>query len=602
MYRTYRKTQTMKKFLFLLLPTLFFGQQFNGPSSSSVNGIPSEADITLFYGGIVGDPSVQLNKVQVNDKIILVIDIVNLLEGFNMITFAHIDLQYNKNALTLISETYKTPDDSQNYTWTQNAKWTPGSNYPEHSLWDQWVHGGQGGGGYASSGDYITKHYQSQKLEHDFGGDQGTFVEMIFQVNELPEESDWSKVVNINMARAVDNSQSKTYNPIAAFPNQSLDLAPKADIDLGGVSFALEFGDNTDITNFDYSIAFETQQDIDNDGELDNYWQSEGGPIMQPIPANGVVDVTDYIDDVDKNWGVIIQWRQDKIEDFAPFYANVVTVSDYMLLFKELGQHGEGAINSAISMGNADIVSPFGLVDSNDAYKILAHIMGIEHLFESEFSIQDPTLSIDSQWYRALKLKLESDYDTLSADNYNGSGFGYGFLIPLNIDFASTAAQTFKIKGTWVGDVNLSHSAPVDASVANTAKSVKSYGQNKKVVDEVIADFRIEENNGNVEVIFDLPDDKDLSASQFIFRYDNQLLKFESVEADTGVSTTNFITHKEGYINLGSLNTEGDQIQNGTYKVIFTPKTTLQGTLGLVNMIATDGADQNKERVNIILQ
>jgi len=592
----------MKKFLLLLLlPFITVAQQFNGPSNNTIGGIPPDADVTLFYGGIVGDENVPLNQVQVNDKIVLVIDIVNLLEGINKITYAHIDLEYNKNALTLISETWKTPSDAETYIWTQNSAFTPTNNYPVHSLWDQWRRGGS----YSSSSDYIVKHYQSQKLGHDHGGDQGTFIELIFQVNDLPEGSDWSKVVNLTMGNLVDNEENRTYDPVAAYPNQSLDLAPKADIDLGGVSIAFDFGNNTDITNFRYSIAYlrEEDQDFDGDGENDMVWyatdyDNETGRPGEAFPANGIVDVTDKFTDPNLEYGVIIEWDWDKISDFGPFFDNVVTVSDYLLLFKELGQHGEGAINSGVSMQNADVVAPYGEVDSSDAYKILAHIMGAEHLLDSEWMVNDP-MPADERWFMALRVKKEDDYITFSADNFEG-GYDRGFIIPLNINFESTEQQTFKLAGTWVGDVNLSHSAAVDQSVANTAKTVMSYGQTKKVAaDDVYVDFIVEEVDNTVQATFTVPE-TDLAGIQFVVKYDDTRLVFDSAVFDSGNTSTNFATNHLPIVNFGSVNQDGSAIEAGTYKLIFNANN-INGTTGLITVLATDGADSNADRVNIIL-
>jgi len=592
----------MKKFLLLLLlPIITVAQQFNGPLDDTIYGIPSDANITLYYSGIVGDENVPLNAVQINDKIIITIDVWNKLEGIYSATFAHIDMQYNKNALTLMSETYKTPNDAENNTWTQNAEFIPTSNYPEHSLWDQWQHGN----GYQSSTDFITKHYQTQKLDYDFGSDQGTLIEIVFQVNELPEGADWSKIINLNMALVTDNTQSYNFPLVAAYPHQSLNLDPRPDVDLGGVTIGLEFGSNTDVTNFRYSVAYlqDSGEDFDGDGENDMVWYSDdvnetNGRPGTLFPANGIADITDKLIDPDKEWGIIIEWDYDKEEDFSVFFENVVTISDYLLLFKEIGQHGEGAINSGVSMQNADVASPYGVVDSNDAYKILAHVVGAEHLFENQFMGGPPDMNVDDQWFQALRIKTDDEYLTIGTNNFEVAN-RFGFLIPINVDFESENPQNFKFNGTWLGDVNLSHSAPVDASVANTAKSVMSYGETKKVVDNVTVDFVTEEVEGKVEATFTIPQ-TDLVGLQFVVKYDNSRLNFETAEFNVGNTSTNFANHHSPVIRIGSVNQDGSAIEAGTYKLIFNANN-INGTTGLITVLATDGADSNADRVNIIL-
>ena len=81
----------------------------------------------------------------------------------------------------------------------------------------------------------------------------------------------------------------------------------------------------------------------------------------------------------------------------------------------------------------------------------------------------------------------------------------------------------------------------------------------------------------------------DTSALQIKLDYDNTRLAFEEVVFDTGNTTTNFGSAKNGRVNLGSINSNGEAIpQNSTIKVVFAGN--VDSTIGLVNIFNTDAA------------
>ena len=99
-------------------------------------------------------------------------------------------------------------------------------------------------------------------------------------------------------------------------------------------------------------------------------------------------------------------------------------------------------------------------------------------------------------------------------------------------------------------------------------------------------------------------DREDLAGMQFNLKYDTSKLTFESAKFDTGNEMFNFATPKEGKVIVGSLDRIGTaRIKTGTpYRLIFTPKQTLQNTSGLVTFELTDAVNGNAKRVELNIQ
>ena len=109
----------MKKLLLLLLLPFMGLAQMSGPTSNDV--ADGEGAAGLVYFGTTEDANKPLSNVQVNDTIIMGIKLTNWLAGSgevtgNEITYAHIDINYNKNAYTWIDQTY--------YADTTNSNWS----------------------------------------------------------------------------------------------------------------------------------------------------------------------------------------------------------------------------------------------------------------------------------------------------------------------------------------------------------------------------------------------------------------------------------------------------------------------------------------------
>ena len=129
----------------------------------------------------------------------------------------------------------------------------------------------------------------------------------------------------------------------------------------------------------------------------------------------------------------------------------------------------------------------------------------------------------------------------------------------------------------------------------------KGRAMESKIVTDI--DVATTLQDGKVIMDFSLTKE-DLAGMQFNLKYDTSKLTFESAKFDTGNEMFNFATPKEGKVIVGSLDRIGTaRIKTGTpYRLIFTPKQTLQNTAGLVTFELTDAVNGNAKRVELNIQ
>jgi hypothetical protein len=267
--------------------------------------------------------------------------------------------------------------------------------------------------------------------------------------------------------------------------------------------------------------------------------------------------------------------------DLNTLYNSIVTVSDVFIAFKELsngGIFGNETGNEfayGIQYMNAD-VDGNGVFNEADTYRLLQHLTGVKSL--TEYS----TLTY------LMKLYGKSDYDAITKSNWN-TQFNYTRnLYPFSLN-TGTLNNTYNIDVTWVGDVNLSHSA-IPASNNVTIMSVGT----TSVPNEINASIVTEVSDKIYAYITLDPLQQQVVGTQFQLNYDNSVLKFEGVEFKTKGSPMNYGTNKNSFINLGSLISDGSTTLDNTteYKITFTSTTKLDNILGLISIGATDAVNK----------
>lgn len=286
-----------------------------------------------------------------------------------------------------------------------------------------------------------------------------------------------------------------------------------------------------------------------------------------------------------KQHGIELTTNQN---DLNTLYNSIVTVSDVFLAFKELSNGGIFGNESGNEFGygiqymNAD-VDGNGVFNEADTYKLLQHLIGVAPL--TEYS----TLTY------LMKLYGKSEYDAITKSNWN-TQFNYTRnLYPFSLN-TGTLNNTYNVDVTWIGDVNLSHSA-IPASNNVTIMSVGTMS----VSNEINASIVTEVSDKIYAYITLDPLQQQVVGTQFQLNYDNSVLKFESVEYKTKGSPMNYNTNRGNFINLGSLISDGSTTLDNTteYKITFTSTTKLDNILGLISIGATDAVNKDGKQLKV---
>ena len=263
------------------------------------------------------------------------------------------------------------------------------------------------------------------------------------------------------------------------------------------------------------------------------------------------------------------------------------------IAFKEVSNGGlfgnESGLEfvNGIQFMNAD-VDGNGMFNEIDTYKLLQHLTGVETIGGGSTNLSD-----------YIKLYTKSEYDAITKTNwYTQTNVTRNQYTPLNLS-SSTLLNNFTLNATWIGDVNLSHSAQqsVSSVSSNSIRNMNNIGTNEI---NVIIMSEIVGNNVIVTLSVD-PLQQELVGTQFELNYDNAKLKFEKVEFTTKGNPTNFGTNRGNFISIGSLITNGNGALDKTteYKVLFTPIGSINSVLGLTSVSNTDAVNKNGTQLKI---
>ena len=280
-----------------------------------------------------------------------------------------------------------------------------------------------------------------------------------------------------------------------------------------------------------------------------------------------------------------IELNHSNQNELNTLYNSIVGVSDVYLAFKELAdggifgnQTGTGLTNG-IQYLNAD-VDGNGVFNEADTYKLLQHLTGVQPLSQS------------TALTYLMKLYNKSYYDAVTTTNWGTQFNSTRNLIPFTL---SGLNNTYNLSVTWLGDINLSHSAQQSVSGVSS-NSVKNMSISSNSITNEINVILMSEVVGNTAIVtlsID-PLQQELTGTQFQLNYDNTKLKFEKVEFITKGNPTNFANNNNSLINMGSLLTSGDVLDKTTeYRVIFTLINNTIDVLGLASISATDAVNKS---------
>jgi len=272
-------------------------------------------------------------------------------------------------------------------------------------------------------------------------------------------------------------------------------------------------------------------------------------------------------------------------------YSSIVSVSDVYLAFKELsmggllGNESGNEFTSGLQYMNAD-VDGNGVFNEADTYKLLQHLTGVA-----------PLTQYSALTY-LMKLYSKTEYDAITKSNWNTQFNATRSLYPFSLN-TGTLNNTYNVNVTWVGDVNLSHSAQQTTPAPMSIRTMNSV-----IANEINATIMGENVGGKVIITITLdPLQQQLVGTQFKLNYDNTALEFQKVDFTTKGNPTNFATDKGTYVNLGSLITDGSTTLDKTteYKITFVPKIGIEGILGLTSVSTTDAVSKDGTQLKVKL-
>jgi hypothetical protein len=270
-------------------------------------------------------------------------------------------------------------------------------------------------------------------------------------------------------------------------------------------------------------------------------------------------------------------------------YNSIVTVSDVFIAFKELsngglfGNESGNEFTSGLQYMNAD-VDGNGIFNENDTYRLLQHLTGVQ-----------PLTQYSALTY-LMKLYNKSDYDAITKSNWATQFNSTRNLLPVTM---SGLNNTYNVNVTWVGDVNLSHSAQQSVSGLAT-NSIRT--MNSVVTNQINADIVGELIGGKLVVTISMdPLQQEVVGTEFHLTYDNTVLKYEKAEFTTKGTPTNFGKDMGNFVKIGSFISDGSTTLDKTteYKITFLPLIGTFDTLGLTSLSMTDAVNRNGTQLKI---
>lgn len=271
----------------------------------------------------------------------------------------------------------------------------------------------------------------------------------------------------------------------------------------------------------------------------------------------------------------IEQWTAEEFMD------DYITVADVVAGFNELAGGGifggyKGDL-SGVQLQNSD-VNQDGEFDFQDSQIGLAFLNGGDTPFNGYLS-------------EIMRIVPKSEYDNTTTTNWKtqtnkspSTSFTFSVIDTI---------QTLEYKVSFIGDVNLSHSAPQSTSSPGTqSMSIRNSSSQKSNELEILLDIGREEDK--FVVTLDVPQNNhNIVGSEFRIAYDNTKVEFDRIETTSNLQS--FSTERTNYIKLGSISTDGSQNLNGgvQYKIYFSPQQTFESILGLLSVTKSELVKQN---------
>jgi len=272
------------------------------------------------------------------------------------------------------------------------------------------------------------------------------------------------------------------------------------------------------------------------------------------------------------------------------FMDDYITVADVVAGFSELAGGGinggfKGDLNG-VQLQNADINGDKNF-DFQDTQIGLNFLQGNDIGFNGYLS-------------EIMRIVPKSEYDGTTTSNWS-TQTTYSPSTSILFGIKDTL-QTLEYKVSFLGDINLSHSAPqTPTSPAAKPMSVRNSSTQSDTLLEV--DLDIEKTEEHIIITLDLPQNNfNLVGSEFRIGFDNERVEYDRLETNTTMNS--FDAKRSSYIKIGSISTDGSQtLNNGIqYKIYFKPIQSFDSTLGLVSVKKSEVVDKNANTIDVIIK
>jgi hypothetical protein len=293
-----------------------------------------------------------------------------------------------------------------------------------------------------------------------------------------------------------------------------------------------------------------------------------------------------------KGHRIVVNNPSNNIEGWTAeeFMDDYITVADVVAGFNELAGGGifggyKGDLNG-VQLQNSD-VNQDGEFDFQDSQIGLAFLNGDDTPFNGYLQ-------------EIMRIVPKSEYDNTTTSNWKtqtnkspSTNFTFSIIDTI---------QTLEYKVSFIGDVNLSHSAPQSTSSSNaqSTSARKAYSQKSNELEVLLDISKVEDK---FVVTLDVPQNNhNIVGSEFRIGYDNSRVEFYKIEDSSNLQS--FSAERTNYIKLGSISTDGSQNLNGgvQYKIYFSPQQTFDSILGLLSVTKSELVKQNGSEINHIIK
>lgn len=345
-----------------------------------------------------------------------------------------------------------------------------------------------------------------------------------------------------------------------------------------------------DVVEYKSDDQYWAEYYINTDTELDFTNSSFSSYIRDANGFYGIKAEFTFVDnEIYKGHKVTFMNPSNNIEQWTAgeFMDDYITVADVVAGFSELAGGGinggfKGDLNG-VQLQNADINGDKNF-DFQDTQIGLNFLQGNDIGFNGYLS-------------EIMRIVPKSEYDGTTTSNWS-TQTTYSPSTSILFSIKDTL-QTLEYKVSFLGDVNLSHSAPQTTQTTSAARLPLSRQNNTSL--EV--DLDIQKTEEHIIITLDVPENTfNLVGSEFRIGFDNERVEYDRLETNTMMNS--FDAKRSSYIKIGSISVDGSMNLNGgvQYKIYFKPIQSFDSTLGLVSVKKSEVVDKNANIINVLIK